>query len=164
MAGGRAPQCADCGSLERHRALGSFLDAWRGRDIARHSIISFGEALPQGLAKRFRAARRARDDESLDGGYDIAVAPMFTSLLQEHELAAALGRLVSPLEDDGALILIDRKDASVPASTAGGAADLTMDDRLRLLVAEHIPNAVVQARTLDDHVTGRSFLFVQATA
>lgn len=163
MTGRRAPQCDECGSLERHRALGRFLDMWKPEDIARRSVISFGEALPEGIAKRFRAARRAHIGERLDGGHDIVVAPTFAALAQGRELAETLGHLVSPLADDGALILIDRKDTSIDVLAGGENAKSTIDDRFRLLVAEHLPNAAVQAKALGDDVTSDQFFFIHAS-
>jgi len=153
MAGGRAPQCAECNSLERHRALASVLDGWRAEDLARRTVVSFGEALPPPLAKRFRAARGARLGEGGLGRHDLVVVPAFAALARGRSLPETLGTLVAPLKDDGTLMLVDEEDTVVELLADNSIKGIGMGDELRILVADHLPNVALTVGRVSDTAT-----------
>lgn len=161
MAGGRAPQCEKCGSLERHRALAEFLDKWKPEDLKARAVISFGEALPPQLAKRFRLVQRARLGQSASGPHDMAIVSGFASVASGQEFAAVLGGIVSSLGGDGVLVLADQKSRPFNTVLDGRAASAVVDGTLTALVRDHMSSAIVRDFALRDKATGQDAFFVE---
>ncbi|KRE12002.1 hypothetical protein ASE63_19985 [Bosea sp. Root381] len=161
MAGRQAPQCDECGSLERHRALAAVLDTWDGKDLARRSAICFGEALPKPLAQRFRSVRQARIGERVGGCHEMALVSGFAAQAGGRDLAEVLGQAASSLSPDGMLLLADEAGRRFEAVIGGQTARLTMDEPLLAEVRAHMTNARARAETIADDVTRRGHYFVR---
>ncbi|MGE0628803.1 MAG: glycosyltransferase family 2 protein [Hyphomicrobiaceae bacterium] len=164
MVAGRAPQCAECHSLERHRALAGLIESWRADDLPERTLLSFGEALPPRLAAKFRSARAARIGDTGLGRHDVVVVPSFATLARGRRLPDTLGAIVEPLKDDGTLILIEREDSNIELGDGGPERQiLAVNQRLRDLIAEHLPNVSVFDLATTDAETATDLRIIQAS-
>jgi GT2 family glycosyltransferase len=144
----RRPQCLQCGSLERHRVVHEVLGAMDSAELARSTCLFVGETLPA-WGKRFARSERRNVAElgvaGASAAYDFVVAMNGLSRLSNEPIEDVLAALVSPLKDDGLLILVDR----IPDRAGNGfAAD--WESR----IAQCLPNVSVRSSLVPDRATG----------
>jgi len=153
-AGKPTPQCAECGSFERHRALANLFENAASKDLGRCSIVSFEDPLPKQVAGQFRSAC----DSPLDvfapaRDRDIAVAPSLAAIAHGCDLAETLARMVSHLKADGALILVEQENTKFEMIVDGKNTEFMIDDFFCAAIAELMPNTFIRKRKIFDHPT-----------
>jgi GT2 family glycosyltransferase len=144
----RAPQCLQCGSMERHRVLYKALSTMSRQELAGWTCQSVGEPLPKHLEwfdKTSHINIAGGGMQEFSGLCDLVVAMNVLSRSGHEAFADTIETLVSPLRDAGMLLLVDQASAK--------EADSWATDYERQ-VARHLPNVSVRSSWAVDQVTG----------
>ncbi|MAZ84417.1 MAG: hypothetical protein CME90_12545 [Hoeflea sp.] len=115
LANGRPPQCRDCGSLERHRAMSIFFQNFEPELMSELTCASIGEPLirRESLFKQHTTitADALRSSQAMDK-YDIVLAYSHFAGLGDDGLIQELEGLTKVLDEDSLLVLLDRSAGS----------------------------------------------------
>ncbi len=161
LSGGRAPQCLECGSLERHRVLAAVLEASGDPRSSPLSLGVVGEGLPAALIERVGGSQFVIEGVS-GRAADIVVVPSVQRDLGKGRLVDLLANVVGRLRDDGSLVVIGELGEPLPSGAAGRCDDV--GPALTIEIAELLPNVHVVDRMVVDPATGARFWVVVASA
>lgn len=157
MVGTKSPQCLQCGSLERHRVLHSVLSALGREELAHWTCLSVGEPLLNALSwfdKTSHVDLAGLAVKRTFAPCDLVVAMNLLSQAGSNSIEDTVASLVTPLGDNGLLILVDWT-----SDKAG--RDLAGDRESR--IAQHLPNVCVRSSWAQDLVTGAVMIVTLAS-
>jgi len=162
MVGTLPPQCAECGSLERHRVLYSLLLTMDSDKYSKWSALAVGEALPRRL-RLFDQHHYATLDQLATEGrrgleFDVAIAIFALSLPSNRSIEDVLSLLTRPLRDSGTLMLLDLPSASFRSSDQKQVSATELEHT----IAQCIPNASVRSAWAVDRITHTPFVLTIA--
>lgn len=157
MVGTKAPLCLQCGSLERHRVLYSVLNALGRGQLALWTCLSVGEPLLNSLNWFEKTSHIDLAGLAAKGTlppHDLVVAMNLLSESGNNLIEDTVETLVTPLGDNGLLVLIDWT-----SNHAG--SDLASDRESR--IAQHLPNVRVRSCWVQDLATGAVLIVTLAS-
>jgi len=157
MVGILAPQCAECGSLERHRVLHSLLSTMNSDERSKWRVLAVGEALPRTLRVFDQHHHATIDQLAAENhpwrNYDVAIATFALSSSSKRSIEDVLSLITSPLRENGMLILVD-----LPLATYRWNDQQVAGVDLERTIAQCLPNATVRSAWAVDRVTQTPFV------
>lgn len=165
MVGTVAPQCATCGSLERHRVLSWLLRSLDPTKASETDILCLGEALRRELHNNFRSHRHLTMElllaEISKINADLIVATQPFSSDTCADIVVTLRALVSHLNDDGILVIVEPLLAPEEFTTRRKNDNLTgfaIGADLGALLGKLLPKIYIGSALLRDDVTNSTIL------
>ena len=161
MSDGRAPACADCGSLERHRVLAEVLATRGTLRSTPPSLGVVGEGVPHAMI-RATGETRVLTPGPTDRRHDVVAILSIRGALTGRGLIDIVADSVARLRDDGALVVIGGEGEALPS----GGADRCgrVGPELTTALAALLPNVEVADRMIVDPPTGSRHRAIVASA
>ncbi len=142
LCNGKPPQCAGCGSLERHRVAFDILAA-QPEVRSKSGLLCVGEALPAAASKGLGPVQRVnmKDLPRIGGQFDAVLAMSVFEASATTDPAITLESLLPPLHEKSVLVIYE------PARRMSSIG-------LDALIPELLPETRVTSEEVKDSVTG----------
>jgi len=161
LVAGQAPQCRNCGSLERHRAVCLILEAFRKKKLLPGRSLSVGDPLRAEMRcyeyhNHLTTAQCLNQKGVMD--VDLAIALNAFASAPCRDLAATLESIAQQLKPDGSLLIVERLRSRSTATKQQESGGYSIGADFAGILADLLPNVTVAPTLLADPITGEEYL------